>query len=393
LEQWLLNTKKNILLTGGRAPVTLHLARLFAKAGHTVFIAESIKQHICLYSNAVKKNFIVPSPRFNRDEYIQALTDIIEQEKIDLLIPTCEEVFYISEKLNELSKYCSVFAEKSDKLLSLHNKWQFINSINDSQIKTPKTWLVNSLEKLKQQLTLINDIKKFVLKPVYSRFGSKTIIISSFKGNIPNINISQKNPWILQEFIEGSQFCTYSIAKNGKISAHTAYPTTFTAGIGSSIAFENIDYPKVFDWISEYVKKNNYTGQIAFDFIETPDKEVYVIECNPRATSGIHLFDEINLIGAFLENSEEIISPNKSTKAVISLAILTYGLSCINSFDKLKSWIKTIFSSKDTVFSLSDPLPFVHQFFILAGLGLVALKNKIKITEVSTMDIEWNGES
>ena len=387
-----MNTKKNILLTGGRAPVTLHLARLFEKAGHTVFVAESMKYHICLYSNAVKKNFSVPSPRFNKEKYIQALVDIIQREKIDLLIPTCEEVFYISEKIDELSDYCKVFTDKSDKLKNLHNKHQFITGIENCKIKAPETLLINSQEELNRQLTF-TEFQKVVIKPVYSRFSAKIKIISKFDKNIPDIDISEKNPWILQEFIEGSQFCTYSIVQNGNINAHTAYPTTFTAGIGSSIAFKNKDYPEVFTWISEYVKKINYTGQIAFDFIETPDKEVYVIECNPRATSGIHLFDETNLTRAFLENSEEKISPDKSAKIMISLVMLTYGLFSVNSFGKLLSWMKTFIYSKDIVFKMSDPLPFVLQFFILAGLGFVALKNKIKITEVSTMDIEWNGES
>jgi len=387
-----LNTKKNILLTGGRAPVTLHLARLFEKAGHTVFVAESMKYHICLYSNAVKKNFVVPSPRFNKDEYIQALIDIIQREKTDLLIPTCEEVFYISEKIDELSDYCKVFTDKSDKLADLHNKYQFITGIEGCKIKAPETLLISSQEELNRQLTL-TEFQKAVIKPVYSRFSAKIKIISESDKNIPDIDISEKNPWIIQKFIEGSQFCTYSIVQNGNITAHTTYPTTFTAGIGSGIAFEHKEYPEVFTWISEYVKKINYTGQIAFDFIQTPNKEVYVIECNPRATSGIHLFEETNLTRAFFENSEKIIIPNKSTKIMISLAMLTYGLCSINSSGKLLSWIKTFFFSKDIVFKLSDTVPFIHQFFILAGLGFVSLKNKIKITEVSTMDIEWNGES
>lgn len=34
-----------------------------------------------------------------------------------------------------------------------------------------------------------------------------------------------------------------------------------------------------------------FTGQIAFDFIEESDGTIRAIECNPRATSGITLFD------------------------------------------------------------------------------------------------------
>jgi short-subunit dehydrogenase involved in D-alanine esterification of teichoic acids len=53
----------NILLTGGRAPVTLDLARAFHRAGHTVFMAESLRGHLSQPSNAVKAHFVVPAPR------------------------------------------------------------------------------------------------------------------------------------------------------------------------------------------------------------------------------------------------------------------------------------------------------------------------------------------
>ena len=78
----------NILLTGGRAPVTLELARLFSGAGHRVFVADSLPHHLCSYSRSVFKNFLVPPPRFDPTGFIDALVDIIETEKIDLLIPT-----------------------------------------------------------------------------------------------------------------------------------------------------------------------------------------------------------------------------------------------------------------------------------------------------------------
>lgn len=53
---------RNILITGGRAPVALELARLFKAAGHRVYAAESAKYHLCRVSSAVEASFRVPSP-------------------------------------------------------------------------------------------------------------------------------------------------------------------------------------------------------------------------------------------------------------------------------------------------------------------------------------------
>ena len=389
-----MSTKKNILLTGGRAPATLHLARLFAKARHNVYVAESMKHHISKFSKAVIKNFHVPNPRQNTDKYIQALVSIVRSEHIDILIPTCEEIFYIAKNADLLNEYCTVFADNHSKLMTLHNKWEFISSVKSSEIHTPLTWIVYSQDELKGKLTLMpKDTQKFILKPVYSRFSSKAKIISKTDLNIQDIDISQNNPWIIQEFINGQQLCTYSIVKNGRIFAHTAYPTKFTAGMGSSINFEHKEYPEVFNWISEYVQEKNFTGQIAFDFIQTSDDKTYVIECNPRSTSGIHLFEQVDFAEAFLEENKTLINSNKSTKAMIALAMITYGLSSLKTFKGFINWLKVFIFSKDIIFSAKDPLPFIHQFYIFGSLGLTAIKNKIKIIEVSTMDIEWNGES
>ena len=42
-------------------------------------------------------------------------------------------------------------------------------------------------------------------------------------------------------------------------------------------------------WVETFVAREGYTGQIAFDFIETEAGVMYALECNPRATSGVHL--------------------------------------------------------------------------------------------------------
>ena len=78
-----MNTKSRILLTGGRAPVTLDLARRFKQYGYEVYVAESISYHLCRYSNSVKKSFLVPSPANYKSEYINELSSLIKKYKND----------------------------------------------------------------------------------------------------------------------------------------------------------------------------------------------------------------------------------------------------------------------------------------------------------------------
>ena len=128
----------NILLTGGRAPVALELARVFHKTGHKVFMAESARGHLSQPSRALETNFLVPPPRQKTAAFLEALKAIIIKNKIDLLIPTCEEVFYIGMGRGQLP--CKVFAESIEKLQMVHNKWSFALHASDMGLPVPETF-------------------------------------------------------------------------------------------------------------------------------------------------------------------------------------------------------------------------------------------------------------
>jgi predicted ATP-grasp superfamily ATP-dependent carboligase len=188
----------NILLTGGRAPATLDLARAFHRAGHTVFMAESLRGHLSERSNAVAENFLVPPPRQQTAGFLRALEEIIRQQKIDLLIPTCEEVFYVAMGNDQLS--CRVFAEPIERLNVLHNKWKFALKAVKYDLSIPETSLVTNQDQLFQAYT---HWRGLVLKPIYSRFAARTLIRPPLQKALATLKYD--SPWIAQEYVDGQQ--------------------------------------------------------------------------------------------------------------------------------------------------------------------------------------------
>lgn len=383
----------NILLTSGRAPVTLELARLFSAAGYKVFVADSMEHHLCSNSRYVFKNFFVPPPRFEPVDYITALVEIVKQEKIYLLIPTCEEIFYISHGVSQLTPYCQVFAEPLEKLNRLHNKWEFIRRVENIGLIAPKTWLIKSQQDL-IDILYSSAPNKLILKPVYSRFASNVHILTKPVNKIPDIEISETKAWIAQEFIAGKHYCSYSIAHHGKITAHAVYPSVFTAGKGSCIYFESVNHPQILAWVQKFVEAENFTGQIAFDFIESIDGIIYPLECNPRAISAIHLFQESDkLEQAFLNSASSIIQPQVNQSAMIAMAMLIYGFPSSITSNRLIEWIKIFINTKDVIFRICDPMPFLSIWVILWQSLQLSLKTGLSLQQVSTQDIEWDGEA
>ena len=375
---------KNILITGSRAPATLFLIRKLKRAGYNLFIAESCSYFISKYSNCITKNYKITAPNTNFEQFIKDIIEIVKSEKIDLIIPTCEEIFHISKGKDDLEKYCKVFCDNHEKLIELHNKWEFYNKIKFSNysVKLPQSWYVenkNDLEKIIQ----IN--KKYILKPVYSRFSTKAKVIEKVPETF------EENKYILQEFIEGEQICSYSIIKNKKIKLYSDYKTEYSANGGATIAFSYESNEEIKKFVEEFSKKEDFEGQIAFDFIQN-ESGLYLIECNPRLTSGIQLFEDEKIISnVFCKNEEtETSYPNRETKSVLFLGMIIYCFCNIKS-NGIINWLKTVFSSKDVIFDRHDIKPFFMQCFVIIMMLVTALKNKINLKEISTYDIEWNG--
>ncbi len=382
---------KRILLTGGRAPATLELARLFHKGGHVVFVAESLTHPLTRLSRAVARHYLVPPPRFNPTGYIEALLDIVKREKIDLLVPTCEEVFTVGWGRGRLTDHCCVFAESLAALQPLHNKWEFIERAGRYGLSAPRTTLIPSESDFR---AAIESNESLVLKPVYSRFAAKTVFLRGRRGPTPAITPTATTPWVAQQFIRGRQICTYSVVHGGRIAAHTAYPVEFTAGQGAAVFFRHVDHAPSLAWVKKFVEAEGFTGQIAFDFIETSSGELYALECNPRATSGVHLLaSNPQFAEAFWDSESELVTPTGGESSMLAAAMVLYALPAARSWAGLKQWAAAVATSRDVIIAGDDPLPAFSQ---LASVGFFlwrGLINGVSALEASTLDIEWNGDS
>lgn len=383
-----MNTK-TILLTGGRAPGTLELARFFFASGHTVHIAESFPYAFARASRAVKQFHIVSEPKNETEQFIEQLASIIQQEKIDLLIPTCEEIFYIAAHQKRLASLCEVFVDNKEQLRSLHNKYTFIEKATSLGLSVPKTVLAPSKEKL-VNLIQENPFHRAVCKPVFSRFSTSVLFLPEDKEKKLFSKAESDVPWVYQERIDGASFCSYTICVNGQINAHTVYPSLIRAGDGATIHFQHIEHPKIQAWVKTFVEKTNFHGQLAFDFIENEAGEIFAIECNPRLTSGIHLFRGTALSAVFLGNGKSV-SPNKELTVALKLAMLLYLLPNSRKMG-FKAFVSLYKQASDVVYQQTDKKPFYTQLKSFYYIWKRSKKENISLLDATTVDIAWDGE-
>jgi hypothetical protein len=141
------------------------------------------------------------------------------------------------------------------------------------------------------------------------------------------------------------------------------------------------------------VERFGVTGQLSFDFIQSEDGLLYALECNPRATSGLHLLaSHPQFVDSFLRaDSTEPITP-LGDKKMLASAMLVYGLPTAIANGTFRAWLQTFLHSDDVIWDAKDPLPFLLQFRSLLFYLRLARQKGIGPLEASTFDIEWNGE-
>lgn len=374
-----------VLITGARAPIALDLARVFHRHGHVAFMADSTGTPLSKKSNCCRQYFTLPSPRLKTDCFIEKLASIVTHHQIDMIIPTCEEVFFIAQFADRLPKRVQVFCDDFAKLKAFHNKFTFIESCQGLPIFTPQTFLIDQSLNLDE----LADCR-YVLKRIYSRFATHTDLCGN-KTKITTIQNQTPGQLIAQAYIEGTEFSSYGVAIAGKLTAHVCYHSIYRAGKGSGILFTPVQIDEIKQFIIEFVKKHNYTGQLGFDFIKDKQGSYYVLECNPRGTSGLHfLKDEPTFISAFTNPNTNCFPEHQLYKA-IKLAVMCFSLPISLRPSKFKQLIGHIKASQDIIYDKQDKMPAFYQLY---SLSIILLKSILTLTsplKVSTYDIEYDG--
>jgi len=360
-----------ILITCPRAPVTIEWIGVFSRAGHEVILVDSLNFPIAKYYKNTK--FIkIASPRLDFENYKKDITKLINE--VDWVIPNCEDLFYLSRVRDSIETNTFFFMPKSDLLFELHHKFKFFKHLNE-YIKFPRTELLTDISQ-------INIDEKSILKPVFSRFG-RSVIREVTQDNIKDIEISKAYPWVQQQKIVGEAVCNYALILNGELLAHVAYKPMYLLNGAAATYFESCIDERLEKFIEQFAKDTNYTGQVAFDFIDD-GQDLYVLECNPRATSGLHVLSE----GLSFEDNT-FVYKKKMESLAYRVGTTLYSLFGVKAL--FKGEFKTLQQDFKRAKDVLEGVPVYSQALSMVGMVQQALMYRKEITSASTFDIEFDG--
>ncbi len=379
-------TPKTVLISGGKMTKALQLARSFHQAGHRVVLVESAKYRCTghRFSNAVDAFHTVPTP--DSSGYTAALVDIVRRERVDVYVPVCSPASSVADARAKaaLEPYCEVVHGDLDVVEQVDDKAAFAAAADALGLPVPDTHRLEHPEQVGEFDLDVDDVTRYVLKSIaYDPVNRLDLTplpcgtparTAAFAASKP---ISPDNPWILQEFVRGQEYCTHGTAREGRLQVWACCESS-----ASQLNYAMVDKPEIEAWVTTFVEKLGLTGQFSFDFIETPDGGVRAIECNPRTHSAITMFyDHPGLAAAYLETGVEVVRPTPASRPTYWLY---HELSQLLQHPRTaRARWQTVWEGKDAIFDLDDPLPFllVHHLQIpwLLTANLVRLKEWVKI--------------
>jgi hypothetical protein len=378
---------KTVLITGARAPVALHIARLFRDAGYRTVLADSMRWPISTASSACSTYRRLPPPRFAFQEYGEALAALLLSEDVSLVVPTCEEVFYLAQLWRNEPMQARLFAPAIGLLTQVHDKHAFIGLVRDLGLNAPKTFLLSCPDDLR---AVRERSRSLVFKPVWSRFASQ-VLLRPDVDELSAVRPSPIAPWVAQEYLDGDEISVYAVAVEGVLKAVSPYRSLYRAGKGAGICFEPLVDADIHDFLEKFARGTSWTGQLSLDLIRTRDGRIWPLECNPRTTSGVHFFRQGEVfVPAFLGETGDARVSDKDRQGV-RLAMLCYGLPKALRSGTLRRFREDLRSMQEALDWPGDAVSLAAQMKALFEIAATAILDGVSLQQAATRDIEWNG--
>jgi predicted ATP-grasp superfamily ATP-dependent carboligase len=368
-----LDTPQTILISGGKMTKALQLARSFHRAGHRVILVETPKYWLTghRFSRAVDRFYTVPNPQ--AEDYGAALLAIVQQEQVDLYVPVCSPLasYYDAKVQAILAPHCPVMHLDVETLLRLDDKSEFAIAAENLGLSVPKSHRITSPQQV-IDFDFTNADRPYIIKSIpYDAV--RRLDLTRLPGETPaqtaafveSLPISESQPWVMQEYISGQEYCTHSTLREGHLQLHCCCESS-----AFQVNYQNVDHPKIEAWIRTFASSLKLTGQVSLDFIQTADGQLYAIECNPRTHSAITMFyNHPDVATAYLSPMPMVptVQPLASSRPTYWIYHEIWRLvTHLGSPAEIWERVNIIAQGKDAIFDWADPLPFlmVHHWQI-----------------------------
>lgn len=369
-----------VLLTLGRLPKGLDLARSFHALGWRVVVAEPFRRHLAGASRAVARSHRVTAPATDAAGYLRDLARIVAEEGAALVIPVSEEALHVTALGPLLPAGVRLFTMPPAVVRALHDKAGFAAHAARLGLTVPE-----SLPLTDPGAPALAAAGPFIVKPRHACSGRG---VRRFPAGAA---LPPPEPAIVQRLILGAEYSSCTLAHGGRVQATAIYRGTLMSG-SVAVGFERVDHPAIAAWIERFVASVDWTGFIAFDFIVDAAGVPWGIECNPRTTSGLHFFETADIARAILDPARPIRF-RQARRLQQFWSCLTETQASFGDWPRFGANLRHLFGTRDVTWSARDPWPLLSMPWTAWPIIALARQRGVPFGEVATLDVGWDPDA
>jgi catechol O-methyltransferase len=295
---------------------------------------------------------------------------------------------------------------REDVVERLHEKDKFIDYIRSLDLIVPESHRCTSANQaLHVLLPSTNGNQeskrrtKWIMKPIGVDDKARNTMMTLLpftspqktRDYIKTLEVSPSNPFQLQQYIQGEEYCTHALIIRGHVTAFVACPSSELLMYYEALP-SNSHLSREMLAFTQRVARNggdSFTGHLSFDFLvegQGKDIKLYPIECNPRAHTAVVLFsDTPQMAGAYLSafspastlSDRDIVVPTSPTYSyywighdlltllVLPLLELLWGRATSEDVQRgAMEFGQHLLGWKDGTFAVQDPVPFFVLYHV-----------------------------
>jgi len=230
--------------------------------------------------------------------------------------------------------------------------------------------------------------------------------------HVSKIDVSRSNPYVLQAFVKGKEYCTHALVVRGQVEVFVSCPSAELLMHYEALHSESALNQAMLKFTQEFVARSggNWIGHLSFDFLVEEratekglEQLLFAIECNPRAHTAVLLFSGLDLemaqsytkaaapaqVNGLKANNPSIVIPKQPAKyywvghdlvELVVLPLLQLFMLRLPPRQFLQSagtFLSHLLFWKDGTFEIWDPLPWYMLYHVYwPGMFLAVIWNR-----------------
>ncbi|KAF2683529.1 hypothetical protein K458DRAFT_443600 [Lentithecium fluviatile CBS 122367] len=421
LDPYNASDKKTILITGISMTKGLSIARLLSQhTPHCIIGADTSAVSPGRFSRSVSAfHKLSPPDGKDAEPYIDSLLHVIKTEEVDLWISCSSVVAAVGDGQvvrlaeNAMGSEFRAVQFSEDVVAVLHEKDEFIEYVRSLDLLVPESRRCTDDREVLDVLLANKSFtgegeerekekerrREWIMKPigVDDKARNQMMTLLPFaspqktREYVKSLEVSALNPFQLQQYIHGEEYCTHALVIRGHITAFVACPSSELLMYYEALPADSHLAREMLAFTQRVARDGgeSFTGHLSFDFLiegKGRNAKLYPIECNPRVHTAVALFsDTPQMAGAYLSifsptsvlADREIVAPRAPTYSyywighdlvtllILPLFDLLWGRATLEDvLEGVAEFGEHLVYWRDGTFTVQDPLPFLVLYHV-----------------------------